>query len=129
VALVVVHMVLTIAHAVVHLGAHVQSSVAQLVFIAVVIVAGPIVGLYWYLRRKARRGGAAVLAVSMVGALVFGVYFHLLSNSDDNVTHAHPGVGAFWLSGFVSSAVALAVVDLVGTLFATGLVIRWRSAS
>jgi hypothetical protein len=104
-ATVVAHLVVSMVHGVAHTQAHVPLSLAANLFVYIVILAAPLVGLAlaW---RTARLGGW-VIALSMAGALVFGVVNHFLLASPDHVAHVDPQ----WRPLFTASAVLLAVTE------------------
>jgi hypothetical protein len=87
---VVVHAIVVIAHGVAHYDLGVGLNRFQTAYVAVVIVAAPIVagGLLW--TRRARFG-LILLALSMAAALVFGIYWHYVAVSPDNVAHLPEG--------------------------------------
>ena len=68
----------------------VELSAPQQAFVALVIVAAPLVSLalYW---TRARETAAVILAVSMLGALFFGLYYHFVEISPDHVSHLPEG--------------------------------------
>jgi len=110
IALVMVHLVVAVVHGVAHGGAHVPLSTAALAFVIVVIQLGPLAGLA--LTRVQPRAGAAVVAASMAGALLFGVVNHFVLPGADNVVQVH----AEWRALFSSTAVLLALTEAGGTI-------------
>jgi hypothetical protein len=50
----------------------------------IVITAAPLAAMALIWIDRSRRAGAMLLAVSMAGALLFGVYYHFLVSSSDN---------------------------------------------
>jgi hypothetical protein len=109
-ALVMAHLVVTVVHGVAHSGAHVPLTPAALAFVIVVIQLGPLVGLgLTFVRPPA---GAAVVAASMAGALLFGVVNHFVLPGSDNVVRVH----AEWRALFSSTAVLLALTEAGGTI-------------
>jgi hypothetical protein len=75
-AIVLVNLVLNLVHGAAHLELHIDLSAAEWVFVVVVILAGPLVAmaLLW---TPWRRLGLGLLALTMAGSLVFGLYHHL----------------------------------------------------
>lgn len=63
--------------------------------------------------------GYALLFLSMVGSLIFGVAFHFVLDTPDLFINVH-SVGA---QMFLASAVLLALIELAGTVWA---VYCWR---
>src|SRR4030095_15671034 len=82
-AFVLVHLVISIIHGTAHSNARVTLSTAANIFVFVVIVAGPLIGLVvmW----PAKRLGSWLIALTMGGALVFGVINHFVLSSPDHV--------------------------------------------
>ncbi|MFI5615738.1 hypothetical protein [Amycolatopsis sp. NPDC051903] len=119
-ATVVGHFLITSAHAVLHLGAGVDLSVAQLAFVVVVIIALPLYAIYRHYRHRGT-AGAVLLVVSMAASFLFGFSFHFFSGTGDNIAHVHGG----WALPFGVTAFALTVVELFGTVLA-GAVLRRR---
>jgi hypothetical protein len=113
-AIVLIHLAITIIHGSAHNGAHVPLSAAGTAFVFIVILAGPLFGiaLAWF-----RRIGAWIVALTMLGALVFGLVNHFMLDGPDHVRH----VDMAWRSLFLITAALLAVTELCGF----GLAIRW----
>jgi hypothetical protein len=109
---VLVHLGITLVHGSAHAQARVPLSPAATVFVFGVILAGPLIGmgLAW----PARRIGAGVIAVTMTGALVFGIVNHFMFSSPDHITHVNPQ----WRSLFTATAVLLAVTEAMGSILA-----------
>lgn len=114
---VALHAVIAAVHGVAHRNLGIRMSLAQDAFIYVVIGATPIVAvvLLW---RGHTRPGAALLVVSMAGALLFGVYHHFIAVSPDHIAHLPPGElqGAFQLTAWLlpASEAFAAVVGVLG---------------
>lgn len=102
------HLAISFVHGAAHSGAHVALSPAATAFVFVVILAGPVAGLA--LMRPAARLGASLVALTMAGALVFGVLNHFIVPSGDHVAHVDPA----WRAMFAGTAVLLAVTELAG---------------
>jgi len=115
VIVVLAHFVISIAHGAAHTNAHVPLSAAASVFVYGVILAGPWIGLI--LMWRAPRAGAWVLALTMFGALVFGVINHFVLDSPDHFSHVDPQ----WRWLFTSTAVLLAFTEALGSGFAIRL--------
>jgi hypothetical protein len=111
-----VHLGLSIAHGAAHAGAHVPLSRAATLFVYVVILAGPLIGLT--LAWGAARLGGWVIAVSMAGALAFGIVNHFVIVSPDHVAH----VEAAWRPLFATTAALLALTEAAGTGLAIAFV-------
>ena len=122
IAIVLAHLVISFAHGIAHTQANVPLSFAANLFVYVVILSGPLVGLL--LAWKARRIGAAVIALAMAGSFVFGLVNHFVLSSPDHVTH----VGPQWRTLFAATAALLAVTEALGAGLAIR-VVRERKAS
>ena len=92
---------------------------AGALFVYVVILAGPLVGLA--LSRWRPRAGAWIVAASMGGALVFGLVNHFLIAGSDHVMH----VAAEWRTLFGVTAALLVLSEAIGV--GTGLWCATRS--
>jgi hypothetical protein len=110
--IVLAHLFISIVHGSAHTNAHVALSPAGNVFVLAVILAGPLIGLG--LTWPFRRIGAALVAVTMAGALIFGVVNHFMLSSTDHVAHVDPE----WRSLFTATAVLLAVTEGLGSVLA-----------
>jgi hypothetical protein len=119
---VLTHLVISFVHGAAHAQAHVPLSLAANLFVYIVILAGPLLGLV--LAWKARRIGSLVIAFAMAGSLVFGLVNHFVLASADHVSHVDPQ----WRVLFATTAVLLAVTEALGTGLAIR-VIRERQAS
>ena len=104
--LVVVHLIASLWHGDAHSGLAIALSDLQNLFIYVVIIGGPIIGVGLLWTRYAVLG-TGIVAVSMIGALIFGVYHHYILVSPDNIAHlpiGPPGAD----SQFINSAAVIA---------------------
>src|SRR5258707_10618201 len=89
-AVVLTHLAINIAHGRAHDGGQVPLTAAGMLFVYVVILAVPLVGLgVW--RWQPRLGGW-VVAASMSGALGFGLINHFIIDGPDPLPH----VAAAW---------------------------------
>jgi hypothetical protein len=121
-AVVLVHLVVSAVHGTAHDRAHVPLALWANVFVYVVILAGPLVGLAltWW---KARLGGW-VIALTMAGSLVFGVVNHFLLSSPDHVAHVDPQ----WRPLFTVTAVLLALTEALAVVLAAKFLASETSA-
>jgi len=119
--LVSAHLAILIAHGHAHREASVSLSPGAALFVYLVIVAGPLVGLA--LAPRAPRIGALLAAGSLAGALSFGVVNHFVAAGSDNVAH----VDARRRSLFTLTAVLLAVSEAAGATVALQLARERRS--
>ena len=115
VIIVALHFLVSLVHGAAHNSLHIDMVVWQTVYILIVITIAPIVAgvLLW---RKARIG-FLLLMCSMLGALIFGGYYHFIAAGIDNVA----SVGSHsWGPAFRVTAVLLALTEAAGVL--TGVV-------
>jgi hypothetical protein len=117
-----VHLIVSAAHGAAHTGAHVPLSRAANLFVYLVILAGPLIGLAvsWRFERL----GGAIIVLTMAGALIFGVVNHFVLASPDHVRQ----VATEWRMLFGGTAVLLSITELLGVGFALRL-LRERSWS
>lgn len=110
-ALILVHLVVSTIHGSAHQAAMVMLTTFGYVYVIVVITLAPLVAAALLFTRR-RKIGALVLALSMLGSFVFGFWYHFLSSTGDNVSQ----VQGPWHSTFLWTAVALAIIEIAGTL-------------
>lgn len=112
--LVVVHLGASAWHGSAHTELAINLSPAKNFFVYAVILIAPLVaaGLVWTRHISL---GMWVLFLSMLGALLFGVYHHYMLVSPDNIGHLPTGSAG---SQFRVSAGAIASLELVAALFA-----------
>lgn len=108
--IVLFHLVVTMLHGWAHTGAVVPVSTAANIFIFSVIIAAPLVGvgILWFFSISA---GAWLLALSLGGALIFGVVNHFMLDSPDHVAH----IVAQWRVLFGATAALLALSEALGS--------------
>jgi hypothetical protein len=114
-AIVIGHLITSMAHGAAHAGAHVPLSTAANVFVVVVILAGPLAGLAAMF--AAPRVGSLMIAVALAGSLVFGLVNHFVFISPDHVTR----VASEWRLLFGSTAVLLGITEALGAALAIRL--------
>jgi hypothetical protein len=108
-AVVLIHLAINIAHGMAHTGAQVPLTLPGALFVFIVILAGPLVGLgVWRWRPQL---GGWIVAVCMGGALVFGLINHFVIEGPDHVTH----VAEAWRRLFGVTAALLVVCEVGGT--------------
>lgn len=125
IGLVVIHFIVSIAHGMAHDYLGIGLSFAQKLFVGIVIVAMPIAAAYLLWKRNLRAGGS-LLALSMAGAFMFGVYYHFIAPGPDNVNHEFSLIAQKWPSIFEHSAIEIAGLEFLGALF--GLVLFLNSS-
>jgi hypothetical protein len=115
VIIIALHFLISVLHGAAHSSLHIDMALWQSVYILVVITIAPLLSgvLLW---RRARIGFLLLMG-SMLGALIFGGYYHFIAAGIDNVA----SVGAHsWGSAFRVTAVLLALTEAAGVL--TGVV-------
>jgi hypothetical protein len=113
-AAVLSHLVVSLVHGAAHTKAHVPLSSAANLFVFIVILAGPLVGLA--LTWRAERIGSWLVAITLAGSLAFGLVNHFVFDSPDHVAHVVPQ----WRPLFTTTAVLLALTEALGS----GLALR-----
>jgi len=104
-AIILAHLFVSIAHGAAHTGAHVPLSRAANLFVFIVVLAGPLVGLA--LTWAAARIGSWLIAITMAASLAFGCINHFVLASPDHVAH----VDKLWRPFFTVTAILLAVTE------------------
>ena len=87
--------------------------VASFVVPATVIAAALFGALVLYWTRFAR-AAALLLGISMLAGMLFGIYYHFIAASPDNVAHLPEGHGQGF---FIATAVALVPIELAATAY------------
>jgi hypothetical protein len=121
IAAVLIHFLISAVHGLAHTRAQVPLSLTANLFVFIVILAGPLIGIA--LAWPARRLGAWVIAVTMAGSLVFGLVNHFGLPGPDHVAHVDPQ----WRLLFGITAALLAITETLGSILAIRI-IRERSA-
>jgi len=106
-AIVLGHLIISLVHGAAHSGARIPMTLAANLFIWIVILAGPLVGLWL---SRSRPIGGWIVAATMAGSLVFGVVNHFVIVSPDHVSH----VAAQWQALFAVTAALLALTEMAG---------------
>jgi hypothetical protein len=114
VIVVLLHAAITIAHGSAHTAAQVNLGPAGLAFVIAVIEIGPLAGLVWM--RTNRRSGARLIALAMMGSLVFGVVNHFIIPGADRVDYVHGPSHAL----FETTAILLAITETLGVVLGIG---------
>ncbi len=111
--MILAHLAASALHGAAHHVLAISLTHAQEFFVVVVISIAPLVAGLLLLVRL-RRAGGALLAASMAGALLFGVYYHFIEISPDHVAHLPAGGLAEWKTIFQTTAVLLALTEGFG---------------
>jgi hypothetical protein len=121
-ALVAVHFAVAVWHGNAHTALAVTLPPAKNAFVIIVIVIAPLVALSVLWTRYAV-AAVWIFFLSMLGALLFGVYHHFVMVSPDHVAHL-PAGSADDRSAFVTTASALAGLELIAVVYGA---VRLRS--
>lgn len=121
-AVVLAHLIVSMAHGAAHSGAQVLLSRSAHLFVYIIILAGPLVGLALSWRNEWL--GSLVVGLTLAGSLIFGLVNHFVMDSPDHVSR----VDAQWRTLFGTTAALLAITELLGLGLAIRLV-RQRSWS
>jgi len=114
IAIVALHAIVVVAHSAAHVRLNIFVNGWQNAYILPVIILLPLVA--GYLIWKRARPGYLILFLSMLGALVFGGYYHFVLAGADNVsTVAHHSMRS-WAQLFQVSALLLALVEFAGVV-------------
>lgn len=126
-ALVVSHLAASVWHGNAHTSLAIDLPVAKTLFVYVVILIAPIVAalLVW---TRYISIGLWMLLVAMLGSFLFGAYHHFLLVSPDNIGHLPAGPPAMH-SQFITSAVAIALIELTSALYGAYCLGAYRSQS
>ena len=121
--LIAFHFLMVALHSVAHEILSVKTTQAQLAFIIPVIILAPLIaGL---ILQKFNKAATTVLLVSMLGSLLFGLYYHFVANTVDHVAHVAHLEPAFWSMLFRVTAYLLLASEALGTVFAGLLLVNW----
>lgn len=114
IAIVLLHALVNVVHALAHSRLYIYMSLWQNVYIFVVIIALPLVSGFLLWRRPGRIGvGFSLLFLSMLGSLVFGGYYHFIAPGPDNVAWL---TEHSWTVPFQITAVLLALTEAGGAI-------------
>jgi hypothetical protein len=109
-AVVVLHFIVSFVHGSVHDSAGVALSGPAMLFVVVVILAGPLVGFGWMWKNPL--AGARVVGVTMAASLLFGLINHFVIAGADRIDH----VAAHWRPMFTVTAASLVAIETVGAV-------------
>jgi hypothetical protein len=115
-AVVAFHFVIVVLHSIAHQILPVQATPAQLAFIVPVIIVAPIVAAFMLL--KFETAGMLLLAASMLGSFVFGLYYHFIADTIDHVAHVAQMQPVLWSQMFQATSYLLAISEAAGAAVA-----------
>ena len=109
--IITLHFLVSLVHGAAHSNLHIDMAPWQTFYILVVITIAPLLSGVLLWRRMPI--GFLLLLGSMLGALIFGGYYHFIAAGIDNVA----SVGAHsWGPAFRVTAVLLALTEAAGVL-------------
>jgi len=116
IAIIALHAVVVVAHSAAHMNLNILMNGWQNAYILLVIVLLPLVAgfLIW----KRARHGYLILFLSMLGALLFGGYYHFVLAGADNVSTVGHHAMRSWAQVFQVSAALLALIEFAGVVVA-----------
>jgi len=114
---VLAHIVINAIHGIAHQQLGVSISDFQSAYVFIVTLVAPIIAVIMLLfldKPKILLGGAWLLFVSMLASLLFGVVYHIVIPSSDNIFTVMQNPSLYSVV-FTSTAVLLLIVEGVGT--------------
>ena len=108
--IVVVHLAVVLAHGSGHTHIKIMLSEWQSTFVTIVVLISPLVAMI-LLWTRFQKAGMYLLAISMAGSFVFGVYYHFIAAGADNTFTLSPQP---WTAEFRITAVLVAVIEATG---------------
>ena len=111
--MILAHVVVNLAHGMAHRELGIPLSRAQELFITTVIGIAPLLAavLIW---KGPKFGGGLLLAASLAGSLVFGVWYHFVAVSPDHVSHLPMTGTPGWRILFQATAILLVPTEGLG---------------
>jgi hypothetical protein len=109
-AVILVHGIVNVLHGGAHAKLAIGLTSSQALFVIVIICALPLIAGALLFTRL-RRAAGLLLASSMAGSLLFGVYYHFVFESGDHISHVAPGG---WGAVFRGTAFLLAITEALG---------------
>ena len=123
IGVILIHLAVSLVHGLAHSRLGISLNAAQAIFVGALITAAPLVAGYLLGKNRLCAGGA-LLAASMAGALVFGVFYHFIAPGNDNVNHQFLLGPATWKDLFDQTAIGIAVLEGLGTILGLNLVLK-----
>jgi hypothetical protein len=112
VLIVAFHFLISLVHGVAHSRLQIEMKPWQTIYILIVITLLPLISGFFLWRAASKRRFLLLLA-SMLGALVFGGYYHFIAVGADNVA----SLGSHsWAPPFQVTAVLLAITEAAGVV-------------
>lgn len=123
IGVILIHLSVSLVHGLTHSRLGIGLSTAQRIFVVTVITVAPLVAGFLLWKDKLRSGGA-LLAASMAGAFIFGVFYHFIAPGADNVNYQLPLGMANWTRLFDQTAFGIAVLEVVGLILGLTLILK-----
>ena len=120
------HFVIVLLHSIAHELLSVKATLAQLSFIIPVIIVAPVVA--GFILSKHYKAGTVLLAASMLGSLLFGVYYHFIADTIDHVSHVAHLQPAFWSQMFRATSYLLAISEFFGMVVGSIALLNQRQS-
>jgi hypothetical protein len=114
---VLVHTVVMLVHGAAHMRLNIELSPWANIYVLGIVGIGPIIGLI-FLRSTRQRTGATILFITMVGALLFGLWNHFIAPGADHVMHLQ---ASQWRLPFQVTAGLLLISEAAGAVIAFAL--------
>lgn len=127
VLVVLAHIMVTGLHGIAHVQAEVSLLDLQYVYVFLVTLVMPVaaaVTLFFNRSKKILQVGAWLLVVSMLGSLLFGITYHMVLPSSDNIFVVMHGPSLDSAILFTSTAILLVIIDGLGSWIGAILICR-----
>jgi amino acid permease len=114
---VLAHIVMNVIHGTAHQQLGVSISDFQSAYVFLVTLVAPIVAVIMLLflnKTKILLGGAWLLLVSMLASLLFGIVYHIVIPSPDNIFTVMQNPSLYSIV-FTSTAILLLIIEGIGT--------------
>lgn len=114
---VLAHIVMNVVHGIAHQQLGVSISDFQSAYVLLVTLVAPIVAVIILLflnKTKIVLGGAWLLLVSMLASLLFGIVYHIVIPSPDNIFAVMQNPSLYSVV-FTSTAILLLIIEGIGT--------------
>ena len=108
--IVLLHGLINIFHGLAHFENGIWLSLFGNAYVTIVILLAPLLAIL-LLYTRWQRPGAWLLTLSMLGSLIFGVWYHFLVPGPDNVAQVPPGA---WQLPFLITSILLALLEAIG---------------
>jgi glucan phosphoethanolaminetransferase (alkaline phosphatase superfamily) len=127
VLIVLAHIIVSGLHGIAHTQNEVSLSDLQYVYVFLVTLVMPVAAaltLFFNRSKKILKVGAWLLVVSMLGSLLFGITYHMVLPSSDNIFVVMHGPSLDSAILFTSTATLLVIIDGLGSWIGAILICR-----